>query len=159
MYGPTGAGVAEHLDFEVNSQGGAKGTAMDRMDIVSGTLAKAYGIVGGYIAASVRLVDMMRSYAPGFIFVRSPPSTIPKRHLTLLDVLLDDFASAYQRRGSHHRHQAPEEEPWRAPAPAAQRRCRQSRVGRPRHSRHPQQHAHRPRRASSPLIDCGAGGR
>lgn len=35
MYGPTGAGVAEHLDFEVNAKGGAKGTVMDRIDIVS----------------------------------------------------------------------------------------------------------------------------
>jgi len=72
MYGPTGAGVAEHLDWEVNAQGGKAGTLMDRIDIVTGTLGKAYGNVGGYIAASASLVDMIRSYAPGFIFVRFP---------------------------------------------------------------------------------------
>ncbi|KAM0750594.1 tetrapyrrole biosynthesis, 5-aminolevulinic acid synthase [Meredithblackwellia eburnea MCA 4105] len=73
MYGPTGAGVAEHLDWEANVNGGAKGSAMDRMDIITGTLGKAFGVVGGYIAASKNLVDMMRSYAPGFIFTTSLP--------------------------------------------------------------------------------------
>ncbi|KAI5478123.1 5-aminolevulinate synthase [Pseudohyphozyma bogoriensis] len=77
MYGPTGAGVAEHLDWDANAQGGAKGTAMDRMDIITGTLGKAYGVVGGYIAGSANFVDMMRSYAPGFIFTTSlPPSNM-----------------------------------------------------------------------------------
>lgn len=71
MYGPTGAGVAEHLDFEVNAKGGKKGSVMDRVDIITGTLGKAYGVVGGYIAGSAKFVDMVRSYAPGFIFVRS----------------------------------------------------------------------------------------
>ncbi|GAA5834988.1 hypothetical protein JCM5353_003345 [Sporobolomyces roseus] len=76
MYGPTGAGVAEHLDFEVNAKGGKKGSVMDRVDIITGTLGKAYGVVGGYIAGSAKFVDMVRSYAPGFIFTTSiPPST------------------------------------------------------------------------------------
>ena len=70
MYGPTGAGVAEHLDFEVNANGGKRGSVMDRVDIITGTLGKAYGVVGGYIAGSAKFVDMVRSYAPGFIFVR-----------------------------------------------------------------------------------------
>ncbi|SCV70225.1 BQ2448_1619 [Microbotryum intermedium] len=73
MYGPRGAGVAEHLDFEANKKGGKVGSAMDRIDIVTGTLGKAYGVVGGYIAASTKLVDMIRSYAPGFIFTTSLP--------------------------------------------------------------------------------------
>ncbi|GAA5961388.1 hypothetical protein JCM3765_004398 [Sporobolomyces pararoseus] len=76
MYGPTGAGVAEHLDFELNAKGGKKGSVMDRVDIITGTLGKAYGVVGGYIAGSEKFVDMVRSYAPGFIFTTSiPPST------------------------------------------------------------------------------------
>ena len=77
MYGPGGAGVAEHLDFEAHQQGQPRGTVMDRIDIITGTLGKAYGCVGGYIAASARMVDMIRSLAPGFIFTTSlPPATM-----------------------------------------------------------------------------------
>ncbi|KAI0128708.1 5-aminolevulinate synthase [Xylariales sp. AK1849] len=77
MYGPKGAGVAEHLDFEAHQQGRPKGTIMDRIDIITGTLGKAYGCVGGYIAGSAKLVDMVRSLAPGFIFTTSlPPATM-----------------------------------------------------------------------------------
>ncbi|KAG7132622.1 5-aminolevulinate synthase like protein [Verticillium longisporum] len=55
MYGPSGAGVAEHLDFETYKQGGdTRGTIQDRVDIITGTLGKAYGCVGGYIAGSAR---------------------------------------------------------------------------------------------------------
>ncbi|KAF3347470.1 Esterase estB [Verticillium dahliae VDG2] len=78
MYGPSGAGVAEHLDFETYKRGGdTRGTIQDRVDIITGTLGKAYGCVGGYIAGSARLVDMIRSLAPGFIFTTSmPPATM-----------------------------------------------------------------------------------
>ena len=78
MYGPNGAGVAEHLDYDVYANGAdTKGTVMDRIDIITGTLGKAYGCVGGYIAGSAKMVDTIRSLAPGFIFTTSlPPATM-----------------------------------------------------------------------------------
>ncbi|KAF2263914.1 5-aminolevulinate synthase-like protein [Lojkania enalia] len=77
MYGPHGAGVAEHLDYEAHLAGKPTGTIMDRVDIITGTLGKAYGCVGGYIAGSAKLVDTIRSLAPGFIFTTSlPPATM-----------------------------------------------------------------------------------
>ncbi|KAI5364891.1 Putative aminotransferase, class-II, pyridoxal-phosphate binding, aminotransferase, class I/classII [Septoria linicola] len=78
MYGPNGAGVAEHLDYDVYANGeSTKGTVMDRIDIITGTLGKAYGCVGGYIAGSAKMVDTVRSLAPGFIFTTSlPPATM-----------------------------------------------------------------------------------
>nr|POE61833.1 5-aminolevulinate synthase, mitochondrial [Quercus suber] len=78
MYGPNGAGVAEHLDFETYKNGAnSRGTVQDRVDIITGTLGKAYGCVGGYIAGSAKMVDTVRSLAPGFIFTTSlPPATM-----------------------------------------------------------------------------------
>lgn len=77
MYGPHGAGVAEHLDYEAHLAGNTRGTVMERIDIITGTFGKAYGCVGGYIAGSAKLVDTVRSLAPGFIFTTSlPPATM-----------------------------------------------------------------------------------
>jgi 5-aminolevulinate synthase len=64
MYGVSGAGVAQQENL------------MDRIDIINGTLAKAYGVMGGYIASSGKICDAIRSYAPGFIFTTSLAPTL-----------------------------------------------------------------------------------
>ena len=84
MYGPTGAGVAEHLDFEAHRNGRHRGTVMDRVDIISSTLGKAYGCMGGYIVGKASLIDVVRSLAPGFIFTTSlPPAVMAGAHAAI----------------------------------------------------------------------------
>ena len=87
LYGRHGAGIGErdYLQHE--------------MDMISGTLGKAFGNVGGYIAASAKLIDTLRSYAAGFIFTTSLPPTVLYGALASIKVLKSE--EGRELRSSH----------------------------------------------------------
>ena len=81
IYGNTGGGISEKLGLQ------------DRIDIIQGTLAKAYGAIGGYISGKEHVIDAIRSYAPGFIFTTSLPPSISAAALESVELLKRDRSS------------------------------------------------------------------
>lgn len=78
LYGDHGAGIGE------------RDGQLGKMDIISGTLGKAFGNIGGYIASSASLVDVIRSYGAGFIFTTSLPPTVLSGALKAIEILASD---------------------------------------------------------------------
>ncbi|XP_030374981.1 5-aminolevulinate synthase, erythroid-specific, mitochondrial [Scaptodrosophila lebanonensis] len=89
LYGDHGAGVGERDEV------------LHKMDIISGTLGKAFGNIGGYIAGTSNLIDMIRSYAAGFIFTTSLPPTVLCGALEAVNILASE--EGRQLRSLHQR--------------------------------------------------------
>ena len=75
LYGEDGKGIAVEMGVE------------NKIDIINGTLAKAYGQMGGYIAASAKIIDYIRSFAPGFIFTTSICPSIAAGAAKAIDIV------------------------------------------------------------------------
>ncbi|PVU85054.1 hypothetical protein BB560_007173 [Smittium megazygosporum] len=90
MYGKTGAGVAEHYQFRNGNT-----SVLDSIDMITGTLGKAFGVVGGYIASTARAIDYFRSYAPGFIFTTSIPPSVAAGIIASINYLRSSSSERY----------------------------------------------------------------
>lgn len=86
LYGHNGAGVGE------------RDNVLHKMDIISGTLGKAFGSIGGYIAANARITDFVRSYGSGFIFTTSMPPTVLASALAAIEISKSDEGRALRRK-------------------------------------------------------------
>ncbi|XP_060537215.1 5-aminolevulinate synthase, erythroid-specific, mitochondrial [Cylas formicarius] len=88
LYGNHGAGIGE------------RDGVLDKMDMISGTLGKAFGNIGGYVAGNANLIDMVRSYGAGFIFTTSLPPTVLAGACKSIEILASD-----EGRQLRHKHQ------------------------------------------------------
>ena len=80
MYGEHGGGLSEMMGVT------------DELDIIEGTLAKGFGIMGGYIASSKNIADVIRSFAPGFIFTTSMPPSIAAAAIASIRVVKNNHS-------------------------------------------------------------------